>query len=109
MSEQASLVKATQRIADLFWTMASDEDGAVSWYKSTFYAGSSELLTKAIETTYPGVDAEKVQEIMSESGESVADSVAYWREHDARHEWCTIEHADDHMAYCYTHGTDYTY
>lgn len=111
MSEQEALVNATQRIADLYWSMASDEAGMVSWYRSVFYAGAKELLLKSIEATYPGVDADKVLEILSDSGESVAYSVEYWTQHDKLHEWCKIEYLDDpaNMAYCYTHGTDFTY
>lgn len=101
-----AMVKATQRIADLFWTMASDEEGEVSHYRSPFYAGAKDLLIKAIEATYPGVDADRVYDIISESGESVADSVSYWRERDAQHEWCKIEYTDivPGQMYCYTHG-----
>lgn len=111
MSEQEALIKATQRVADLFWGMASDESGSVSWYRSTFYAGAKDLLIKSIEATYPGVDVDKVFDILIESGESVAYSVEYWTKYDKLHEWCKIEYVDDpaNMAYCYTHGTSFTY
>jgi len=110
MNEQAGLIKATQRIADLFWTMATDEDGAVSWGQSVFYAGANELLIKAIKVTYPDVDADKVQEIMSESGESVAYAVDYWRQCVKRHEWCKdVEITCDGKGYCHGHGVTFAW
>jgi hypothetical protein len=94
MDTQKAKIEACEAIATLFWTFASHEDGNISHYRSAFYAGAKDLLVAAIKDTYPDVDAEKVYDIMSESSESVAECVSYWRHGQAGHEWCQTRPID---------------
>lgn len=110
-SDHDAKIAATERIAQLYRSIANDECAEVCRESSDFYSGARELLLRAIDQTYPDVKATTVHDLMLQSEEPVEVCVRFWRERDADHYWCdTVQLPGDDPGgrwRCKNHGVEF--